>query len=269
MPEAILPALIGAGGSLLAGGQAAHAAEPAVQAQAGTAQAMTDVLNQLLSQYTQTYQPFENQMVQRMQGMVGGLPIEQALGQRLGELQQPYQMPEQIVNRMLLGQQGQTDRESAMAQREMAQRGLTGSGIEQAMLARLGEAGLQAKHGIFSDIGLGEAQQTEAQRGEALKMMLGLMGTGMQTAQSGRQMVPGIMSGMQNMMQMYGQAGQQAAMPWNQFAAGIPGMVGQYYQSQAYRQPTGYTQDPYSMYPIVGGSMNNVPPPSYNWNPNQ
>src|SRR5947209_14343976 len=138
MPEAILPALIGAGGSLFAGGQAAHAAEPAAQAQAGTAQSMTDVINTLLSQYTQQYQPFENQMVGRMQNIVGGLPFEQALGSRLGELQQPYQMPTSIVNRMLLGQQGQTDRESAMAQRQMAQKGLAGSGIEQAMMARLG-----------------------------------------------------------------------------------------------------------------------------------
>lgn len=227
----VLPALIGAAGTYLASKAASSAAQPAVQAQERVAQTEQDILNALLSQYQNLYAPYEQALVGRQAGLLAGLPVEDVTQETLSILRGPFVMPEPIVMRALLGVQQQTEREEDMLRRDLARRGIEGPAAES-LIQDIRERGLMGKYGILSDVARTEAEQTLANQTRAFDIVNTLMGQGLQTALAGRSMMPGVMSGLQNLASMYGQAASAAAAPWANFAAAIPGAVGAYYQSR-------------------------------------
>lgn len=231
----LVPSLIGAAGTYLATKAAADAARPATEAQTRVAQTEQDVINALLKQYRDLYAPYEQALVGRQAGLLAGLPIEQITQETLESLRGPFVMPEPIVMRALLGVQQQQEREETDLRRDLARRGIEGPAAES-LIQDIRERGLMGKYGVLSDVMRTEAEQTLANQGRAFDIVNTLMGQGLQTAMSGRSMMPGIMSGLQHLAGMYGQAAAGAAAPWAQFAGAIPGAVGAYYQYK-YSQP--------------------------------
>jgi hypothetical protein len=232
----LLPILGSILGSVASSAIGQAAARPAQQAQEQTAKAYTDVINALLGQYKSLYAPYEQALVSRQAGLLGQIPIEEITLGTLQQLLGPFQMPPELVTRALLGVQQQTDVEEDRLRRDLARRGIEGPAAE-AMIRDLRERGLTGKYGVLSQVMTTEAEQTLANIGKAFDIANTLLGQGLQTASSGRAMLPGAMTGLQNLMGMYGQAAQAAQQPWAALASQIPSMVYSYYTRPQTYQP--------------------------------
>lgn len=230
--------LIGLGvsllGSLFGGQQARSAAAPADAAQSQVAQSETDILNKLLGMYTGTYQPAEQALVGTETGTAQNLPYQPFMLARLAQLMTPYQTPQAIVNRSLLGDQAMTEGTLNNLNMTMGQRGIDpNSGMALAARQGVQEQGLQSKYQTMAGYGVNEANQTQNQAQQAQNLMASLFGSGLSTAQSGRNILGPLMQGMNQLMGMYGQAAGSAAAPWNQFSQSLPGAVQAYYSQQS------------------------------------
>ncbi len=223
--------LLPAAGSLISNLIGSHAAAPAAQAQGGVTQTQSDILNALLQMYKTQYAPQEQQMVSRMGGLMQQLPYEQIVGQTLGQLTSPYRIPDPIVARALMGVQQGTDRERAVALRDMERRGITGP-AQAAAMQGIGEQGLQSKYGVLSNVMETEAGKQEQNQLRAFDIVNQLFGRGMQVAGAGRQMIPGIMGGLENLGGQYAGAAQAAMAPWQQLGASLGPAYGAYQQQQ-------------------------------------